>query len=317
MPATIQVLAETTLTRTLRLAVVVGLAGLSGACSQIGADLGPGFLASAPVSGQAPSPADAAPQSELQKATEYWGKAYSKAPQDANTALSYAKNLKALGRKSEAFSVLQLASQFHAENKDVASEYGRLALELDQTTLAAKLLEFADDPLKPDWRLISARGAALAKLGRTKDAILHLERAQKLAPAQASVLNNLALAYTMDGQPQKAEQLLRQAVAGDSSTAKTRQNLALVLGLQGKYDEATRIGSTALAADAAKQNTELLRKIVKLEPKAAPPATEVAAASPPAPVPAALAEQIVFQTITTEAPSETAEWSSTIVGDAR
>ena len=46
-----------------------------------------------------------------------------------------------------------------------------------------------------------------------------------------------------------------------------RQNLALVLGIQGKYDEATQVGSLDLPADRAQENTELLKKIVKLDPK--------------------------------------------------
>jgi hypothetical protein len=83
-------------------------------------------------------------------------------------------------------------------------------------------------------------------------------------------LNNLALAYTMSGEPVRAEGLLRTAAAAQGASAKVRQNLALVLGLQGKYDEATKVASTDLAVDSAKANADLLRKIVKAEPKAMP-----------------------------------------------
>jgi hypothetical protein len=38
-------------------------------------------------------------ETELQKATEYWGKAYGKNPRDATAAINYAKNLKALGER--------------------------------------------------------------------------------------------------------------------------------------------------------------------------------------------------------------------------
>ena len=48
---------------------------------------------------------------ELMKATEYWRKAYMKAPKDKDTALSYARNLKALGQKKKSLAVLATSGQ--------------------------------------------------------------------------------------------------------------------------------------------------------------------------------------------------------------
>jgi Flp pilus assembly protein TadD len=244
---------------------------LTSACSSLTEEAGLDTLlaSSKPVDTRPPNEGGP-PQSELGKATEFWGKEYAKSPANAEAAVAYAKNLKALGNKQEAFKVLQQAAQTSPDNKDIASEYGRLALDLDKVSLAAQMLEFADDPSRPDWRVISARGAALAKLGKYKDAVQHLERANMIAPEQASVQNNLALAYAMNGDPAKAETMLRQVVARDGGSAKARQNLALVLGLQGKYDEATQIGATAVAANVARENTNMVRQMVKLEPKASP-----------------------------------------------
>ena len=131
------------------------------------------------------------------------------------SALSYARNLKAMGEKRQALAVLQQASLFHPGHRSLNSEYGRLALEFDQVSVAQRLLEQADDPTNPDWRVISARGTVLAKQGRYRDAIPLYERALALAPDQASVLNNLALAHAMEGHPDKAEPLLKRApIAG-------------------------------------------------------------------------------------------------------
>ena len=268
---------------------VLALATLTGACSGLSEDTGLDLLASSqPPADKRLANEGGEPQSELGKATEYWGKEFSKNPGNSEAAVAYAKNLKALGNKSEAFKALQQASQASPDSKDVAAELGRLALEFDKVSLAAQMLEFADDPLRPDWRVVSARGAALAKLGKYKEAVQHLERANMLAPDQTAVQNNLALAHAMNGDAAKAETLLRQAVARDGGNVKTKQNLALVLGLQGKYDEATQIGATAVAADVARENTNLVRQMVKLDPKAAspfiaPPAV-AAAPQPVAPV---------------------------------
>lgn len=245
------------------------------------------LLPSSPFLASNDAKADTAaePASELEKATEYWGKQYRSKPTDKTAALSYAKNLKASGQKKQAFDVLQDAASFHGSDKEVMSELGRLALEFDQLSMAARALEIADNPDKPDWKVISARGTVLAKQGQHKAAIPYFERALTLAPGQPSVVNNLAMAHAMSGDAGKAEEFLRQVANKDGSPSKVNQNLALVLGLQGKYDESKALAATAQGSSTlAAQNTDYLRRLTKLEPKASPVVapTAVAATAPPA-----------------------------------
>jgi Flp pilus assembly protein TadD len=247
-----------------------------GACGQSLAPGGSDLLSINGSSSSAPQPqatAQTAPQStadELQKATDYWGKQYGENPRDLKVALSYARNLKAMGEKRRALAVLQQTSLFHGQSRELASEYGRLALDLDQISVAKKLLEVADDPAKPDWRVVSARGAALAKEGNYNDAIPLFERALSLAHNQPSVLSNLALAYAMNGESKKAESMLRQAAASDNNSPRIRQNLALVLGLQGKYDEAKLVAARDIPMTNASENADYLRQVVKLDPRSVP-----------------------------------------------
>lgn len=245
---------------------------LLGACAQVSGEESSGLFAALSPEPTQEAIKEAAP-SEPAAAAEYWSKHYAKNPRDLDAALAYAQSLKATGQKREALAVLQQASLIHGTNRQLAADYGRLALELDQVSVAKKLLEVADDPARPDWRIVLARGTALAKEGSYREAISFYERAQALNPEHPSVLNNLALAYTMSGEAEKGEQLLRRASAAGGDSAKVRQNLALVLGLQGKYDEATRIGSVDLPAEDAQANTALLKKMVRLDAKSAPPGT--------------------------------------------
>lgn len=207
---------------------------------------------------------------DLLKATDYWGKAYGKNPRELEPALSYARNLKAMGEKRRAMAVLQQVSLYHGQSRELASEYGRLALDLDQIGAAKQLLAIADDPGNPDWRVISARGTVLAKEGKYDEAIPYFERALTLAQDQPSVLSNLALAQAMNGEPGKAEKMLRQAAATDGNSPRIRQNLALVLGLQGKYDEAKLVASRDIPMTKAAENADYLRQVVKLDPKSVP-----------------------------------------------
>jgi Flp pilus assembly protein TadD len=229
-------------------------------CAELGA------ANSAPQSVTAITTGSTSPQSELEKATEYWGKEYAKNPRNAEIALNYALDLKAMGQKDRALAVLQQVSVFHSANRAINSEYGRLALQFDQISVAQKLLEQADDPANPDWRIISARGTVLAKQGRYSEAIVFYERALALSPNQASILNNLGLAELMSGHAARAEELLRKASQSEGAEPKVQQNLALVLGLEkGKYDEAKDVAVQTLPPDSATQNIAFLRQMVKNE----------------------------------------------------
>ena len=188
---------------------------LLGACS-LSSDLLPN-IAMKPLETGTSETASASPQTELQKATEYWRKEYAKKPTELQPALNYARDLKAMGEKEKAFAVLQQASLVHGNNRELAGEYGRLALDLNQVGVANQLLAIADDPTKPDWHVISARGTVLAKQGKYSDAVPYYERALTLSQNNPTVMNNLAMAYAMMGDPKKAEGILRQAVTADWS----------------------------------------------------------------------------------------------------
>ena len=217
-------------------------------------------------------------KTELEKATEYWGKKYKEHPSELEPALSYAKNLKAMGERQQALAVIQQAVVYHGQDKGLASEYGRLALELDQVSIAKQMLAIADDPVNPDWRVISARGTVAAKEGKFTDAIPLYERALTLSQEQTSVMNNLAMAYAMAGDAGKAEEVLRR-IEAKGGNAKSRQNLALVLGLQGKFDESKQIASKDMSAEGAASDTAYLKRMVKVD-KSTQWSTGVASSKP-------------------------------------
>jgi Flp pilus assembly protein TadD len=273
-----------------RLGGTAGLVGLAtclmaGGCSHLPG--GPDPLTLDGTKAEVKTGAKDAPvqtQADLQKATDYWGKQFAASPRELKAALNYARNLKAMGEKQRALAVLQQSAIFHGESRELASEYGRLALDLGQVNLADKLLSIADDPSSPDWRVISARGTVLAKQGKYAQAIPFYDRALSLAHDQPSILSNLALATAMSGDPARAEALLRRAEAADGASPKIRQNLALVLGLQGKYDESKLIAARDLPMETVAENTSNIRNVVKIAPKSLPADEGVAVAEAP-PVP--------------------------------
>ena len=238
--------------------------GCSGDLNQLGGSLlGTGEPTATAAAQGAPKDVAANSKSELRKAIEYWADEHKSKPHDLKIALNYARNLKAAGEKDQAFSVVQSMALTHGDNKELASEYGRLALDLGQVQVAQQVLTMADDPSRPDWRVISALGTVQAKQGKYADSIPFYTRALELSPNQASVLNNLAMAHAANGEPAKAEEILRRLLPEDRD-GKIRQNLIIVLGLQNKHDEARPLAAQSdLEPKAISENAEYMRQMVK------------------------------------------------------
>ncbi len=209
----------------------------------------------------------------------YWGTALANNPRDEKAAINYARVLKGES-KQKAMGVLQQAAMYNPDSRVIASEQGRLAVDLGQLDFAEKLIARAENPSNPEWRLISAKGTIAAKRGDNKTAVARFEEAAKLAPQEPSVLNNLALAYALDGQAAKAEGLLRRASTAGGDQEQVRQNLALVLGVQGKFDEAKQVSASDMSAETAAQNDQYLRKMAKAPASGAAPVAQVAAVAP-------------------------------------
>lgn len=248
--------------RTFKITLALTASLMSSACAQVSGDLAPSLLSS-----QDSQAGKQDNRSELAKATEYWGKKFGANPKDPKAALAYVKNLKAMGREKQAFAVLQQAIRFNSNDQEIVSEYGRLALKNGQLQAAEKALAHADKAGLADWKVLSARGAVLARQGKVDEAIAKFTEALNASNNNPSVLNNLAMAHVLGGDPQQGEKYLRQAAAIDATNAKVKKNLALVLGLQGHYDEAKKIGGEVQSASTASADTNAIRKLVRLPAK--------------------------------------------------
>ena len=99
-----------------------------------------------------------------------WQITLRKNPKNADAALNLAKSLKSAGAKSRAYAVLRNAAAQHPNNVLIASEFGRLVVQLDQLVMAETVLARIDRGKNSDWRVVSARGTIRAKRGKHKKA---------------------------------------------------------------------------------------------------------------------------------------------------
>lgn len=199
---------------------------------------------------------------ELNHTANRLGGKYAKNPKNKKIGLTYANVLRTTGRNEQALAVMQQMVIHHPEDNDVLSAYGKALAATGNFAKALKVIERAQRPDRPDWRLYSAQGAILDQLDRSKEARLYYRKALDIVPNEPSVLSNLGMSYVLTGDLRGAETYLRRAIRQPGADSRVRQNLALVVGLQGNFEEAETIARGELPPAEAEENIAFLRKML-------------------------------------------------------
>lgn len=199
---------------------------------------------------------------DFQKSATYWGQRYQANNKDRDAALNYAAAQQRLGNPAAALGVLQAAAVNAPDDRDILAALGKAYAATGNLDQALAAIRRAEDPAKPDWKLMSAEAAILDQSGKNTDARKIYAQAQMLAPKEPTILSNYGMSYVLTGDLQKAEMLLRQAVAMPGADSRVRQNLALVVGLQGRFDEAEQIASAELPPAEAAANIAYLKQML-------------------------------------------------------
>ncbi len=201
-------------------------------------------------------------QDDFQKSAGYWGKRYQSNPKDKEAALNFAAAEQRLGDPQTAIGVLQAAALNAPGDRDILAALGKAYAAAGNLDQALATLQRAEDPAKPDWKLMSAEAAILDQTGKNTDARKLYAEARTLAPKEPTLLSNFGMSYVMTGDLKQAEILLRQAEALPGADSRVRQNLALVVGLQGRFDEAEQIASAELPPAEAAANIAYLKQML-------------------------------------------------------
>lgn len=236
------------------IAVMVGALAASGCArdQQTTGSIGPG----------SPSALSRMSAPELDRMVRSYGDKYEKRPKDKTVGLAYATLLRMTGRDEQALAVTRQLVIHHPKDDDVLSAYGKALAATGDFTKALDAIERVQRPDRPDWRLVSARGAILDQLGRPDEAREAYRHALDLKPNEPTVLSNLGMSYLLTNDLSAAETYLRKANGQPGADSRVRQNLALVVGLQGRFDEAERIAAAELPAEEARANVAYLRKML-------------------------------------------------------
>lgn len=214
------------------------------------------------TTGSINKPVSAMDARELQIASERYGQAYERNPKDPTIGMRYASMLRMAGRNDQALAVMRQVAIHNPTNRDVLAAYGKALAGAGHLQKALDAITRAQTPDRPDWELLSARGAVLDQLDRSAEARKSYRKALALEPNEPSVLSNLGMSYLLEGDLRTAETYMRSAVAAPGSDSRIRQNLALVVGLQGRFKEAEQIAATELSQAQARANVQYLRAML-------------------------------------------------------
>ncbi len=199
---------------------------------------------------------------ELRRYTEDLGRRYDSNPESKNTAIAYARGLRALTQYAQAVAVMQRLAAKYPKDMEVLGAYGKALADAGRLQEAADVLSRAHTPEQPNWSILSAQGSVADQLGDHAQAQNYYEAALKIVPNQPEVLSNLGLSYALSKHLPQAETTLQKAVAQPNADMRVRQNLALVLALQGKFNEAQTIAARDLSPIDAATNVESIKQMI-------------------------------------------------------
>lgn len=208
--------------------------------------------------------ADSLPNNDaaLRQYAEEWGRRYDSNQRDKRTGMNYARALRALTQHSQAVAVLRGLALTHPRDLEILGAYGKALADDGKLQEAAKVLENAHTPERPNWSILSAQGSVADQLGDHERAREYYNSALKIRPNDPVAMSNLGLSYALSRNLPTAEATLRSAADQPGADMRVRQNLALVLGLQGKFSEAEQVLRRDLSpVDAASNVAEIKRMI--------------------------------------------------------
>ncbi|MEJ8476193.1 tetratricopeptide repeat protein [Roseibium algae] len=200
--------------------------------------------------------------SEARRAVSSWGARYEKNRQDKNAILGYASALRQNEQTPQAMAVLRSGVISHPRDRQIASAYGKILAIGGKFGEALNVLQGAQNPQTPDWKLMSAEAAVYDQMGNHKRAQALYNQALKIEPNEPSILNNLGLSHLLSNQLPEAEYTLRKAASLPGADSRVRQNLVLALGVQGKFAEAEQIARSEMDPRQAEANIAYLRQMM-------------------------------------------------------
>jgi len=123
---------------------------------------------------------------------------------------------------------------------------GGLYLQTNRNDRAAEFLERAVKLNPKDAEILNNLGVALRGMGKPDEAAARYEEALRLQPNYAQALNNLGSIYLENGRPEKAAELIKKSLQLDIDNAQSHFNMGNALRELRHYEESLKAYEYAL-----------------------------------------------------------------------
>ena len=132
---------------------------------------------------------------------------------------------------------------------EALSLYAVYLTEAGQAAEAVKVTGPYTASAQPDLDVLTARGMALARLGRFDAALATFETARGVDPSNTSVLVNVGTVHLMAGARDPARRAFEAALAVDPGIARAHNSLGVMAMTDGRADEAVLRWKRAVELD--------------------------------------------------------------------
>ena len=186
-------------------------------------------------------------------AVQLYRRAHALSPEDPTPLIRLGETFNALGAYTEASEAWTNALTLDANNADILRGYGITLTGLNQPHLALERFNSAA-ALNPEPRTYNGIGVAYDMLGQPETAQANYRAGLALDPADIGLTSNLGLSFALSGRYAEAIAMLERAATMPNATVRHRQNLALAYGVAGETEKAERLARVDLDEQAVLQN---------------------------------------------------------------
>ena len=190
---------------------------------------------------------------DLVNAVGLYQRAHELAPQDERPLVALGQIFAQLGSPASAAEAYRAAVAAAPSDVEARRGLGTALIAMGQPDVAITELEKALDIAK-DYRIYNSLGVAYDMTGDHASAQTYYQTGLALSPGNLELSNNLGLSLALDGHYDEAIALLEKVSNVPNAPSRYRQNLALAFGLAGNRDKARQVAQQDLDYATAEKN---------------------------------------------------------------
>jgi Flp pilus assembly protein TadD len=190
---------------------------------------------------------------DLVSAAQFYTRAHELEPTRIEPLMDLAQVYTQAGSAKDAAGAYEEVLRIDDKNADALRGLANLQLQTGDAAGAATNLRLALAQ-RPDWRAENSLGVANDMLGDRAGAQAAYRAGLALSPGNLQLMDNLGLSMVLGGDFAQGLPILEQAAKDPAATSRMRLNLALAYGLAGEPDKAAQIAKADLDAAKVEQN---------------------------------------------------------------